>query len=33
MINIKPILKGNLIKLRPIKESDFEQLFKAASDK
>lgn len=33
MINIQPILIGNLVKLRPLVAEDFEGLALAASDK
>ena len=32
MINIQPTLVGKLVKIRPLKSEDLEQLYKASSD-
>jgi len=32
MLNIQPTLIGKLVKIRPILNSDFESLYKVASD-
>lgn len=32
-INLQPVLYGRILKLRPIKAHDFEELYQAASDK
>jgi hypothetical protein len=31
-VNIQPTLKGELLELRPLEKSDYEELIKAASD-
>lgn len=33
MINLQPTIIGKLIKLRPLLSSDFDNLYKVASDK